>query len=99
MTTDVGDLRGHASDARGIGGSDDRQSTRETRPPNAEPLCGVEFRLCFGKGDGVAQIGDLFKHVQLLARFALGGAPAAVIEIEYGESSFGKQGGVRVDEL
>ena len=51
----------------------------------------------FGEGDGVAQVGDLFEHVQFLPRFALGGAPAAIIEIEHGKTSFGKQGGVRVD--
>jgi hypothetical protein len=97
VTTDVGDLGNHTPHPRIVGGGDDRQPAGKTRPPNTETLAGIELRLRFGEGDGVTQIGDVFEHVQLLPRFALGGAPAAIIEIEHGKASFGEEGRVPVD--
>ena len=38
VTTDVGDLGDHTPHPRVAGGGDDRQSARETRPPNAKSL-------------------------------------------------------------
>ena len=39
----------------------------------------------------------MFEDVQFLPRFALGGAPAPIVEIEHRKTSLGKQGSVRVD--